>query len=129
MAAAKTSKPRQSQRAENGPATPSPETDQKQAGFIAIKEYQEASWSKRLLIALAADGPALLELSVGIGGQSLEDVAEVTIEQMAATVLDDLSDSDDMPSQDAARREKTQGWATLLQHPLIRSGWIGKSGA
>jgi Ca2+-binding EF-hand superfamily protein len=78
---------------------------------MAAPESPSESWSVQRVIALAATGPVVVDLSVNIGGQSLDEAAE------AATLRATTSITADM--------EKPWKWPALLDHPLVRSGWLG----
>lgn len=71
----------------------------------------EGTWTTRRLVALSPQGPAILDLSVGIDASSLEDASDTVVERIATQLFEDL--------------EKPVSWEDLVAHPLVKSGWLG----
>ena len=71
----------------------------------------EGTWTTRRLVALSPQGPAILDLSVGIDSSSLEDASNAVVERIAKQLFEDL--------------EKPVSWEDLVAHPLVKSGWLG----
>lgn len=71
----------------------------------------QGTWTTRRLVALSPQGPAILDLSVGIDASSLEDASDAVVERIAEQLFEDL--------------EKPVSWEDLVAHPLVKSGWLG----
>ncbi len=69
------------------------------------------SWTTRRLVALAPSGPCLIELSLSIGEQDIEQAASEMLGEIASELL--------------AETPETITWEDLLAMPLVRSGWLG----
>ena len=69
------------------------------------------TWTTQRIIGLGTRGPVIVDLSVNVGGRSLEEVARATIDNVAEQVAADL--------------KKPWSWTDLLEHRLIKSGWLG----
>ena len=69
------------------------------------------SWSVQRIIVFSATGPIIVDVSANIEGKSLDAAAEAATGRAIAQIAKDL--------------EKPWTWAKLLDHPLIRSGWLG----
>ncbi len=78
---------------------------------VAVPTQVPETWSVQRILALSAHGPIVIDLSVNIGGKSLDEAAESATSRAIATIAKDL--------------EKPWTWPKLLDHPLIRSGWLG----
>lgn len=77
----------------------------------ALSEEPPQTWSVQRIVALAATGPIVIDVSANIGGKSLDEAAKAATERAVAQIAKDL--------------EKPWTWSKLLDHPLIRSGWLG----
>jgi Ca2+-binding EF-hand superfamily protein len=71
----------------------------------------EPTWSVQRWIALAPDGPIMIELAANIGGEDLESVSQRAVQRAIEQITADLP--------------KPWSWDKLLDHKLIRSGWLG----
>ncbi len=69
------------------------------------------TWSVTRVLALEANGPIVVDVSVNIDGRSLDEAATAATEKVIAYIEKDL--------------ERPWSWEKLLDHPLIRSGWLG----
>ncbi len=69
------------------------------------------TWSVQRIIALQATGPRIIDISVNINGRSLDEAANEATQAVIAYIETDLP--------------PPWTWEKLLDHPLIRSGWLG----
>jgi hypothetical protein len=63
------------------------------------------------LIALDDDGPILIDVLISMGGASLEAAAKSYESMLAVELMGDQL----LPTH----------WSDLIEHPLVRSGWLG----
>ena len=91
---------------------PNPITDVAQSAseMVAPAEPPE-TWSVKRFVALAASGPIVIDMSVNLGGKSLEEASAAATGRAIIRIEKDL--------------EKPWTWSKLVEHPLIRSGWLG----
>ncbi|MDX1929894.1 MAG: hypothetical protein SFV81_25430, partial [Pirellulaceae bacterium] len=69
------------------------------------------TWTSQRIVALAANGPLVIDMSVNVGGKSLNEAAEAATLRATAKVREDM--------------EQPWQWQKLIDHPLVRSGWLG----
>ena len=69
------------------------------------------TWSVQRVVAVAASGPIVLDISVNIDGHSLDEAAAQATSFAIASIEKDL--------------KRPWTWDQLLEHPLIQSGWLG----
>ena len=73
------------------------------------------NWSVQRVIALQANGPRIVDISVNISGRSLDEATNEATEKVIAYIEKDLP--------------RPWTWEKLLDHPLVRSGWLGNLAA
>ncbi len=84
----------------------SPDTEPNPESFL-----QEGSWTVQRLIVLAKEGPMIIELMVQIGREDMDSASRLAVEPICEGIMSELGE------------EAT--WKQLLDHPLVRSGWLG----
>ena len=89
------------------PVTPASATDSEPApsGLTA------GNWTSIRLVALAEHGPCLIDLSINVGGSNLEQASQQPLLQLAQQLLEELP--------------TPASWSSLLELPLVQSGWLG----
>ncbi len=70
-----------------------------------------AQWTSQRLILLAPGGPKILDVKLAVGETELQKSLDQSTEKLASEVHMKLDGS--------------AMWTELLQHPLVKSGWIG----
>lgn len=73
--------------------------------------FESGNWTTKRLFALGTGGPFIIELQIGIAGQSLEEASAGVTEKLAEELFADI--------------EKPVTWEKLIEHPLVKSGWLG----
>ncbi|MCA9130030.1 MAG: hypothetical protein KDB22_23240 [Planctomycetales bacterium] len=71
---------------------------------------RSGTWTTRRMVALAVDGPKVIDFSVSVGAKSLEEAGESLLSAVVSELLDP---------------ETQVSWADLLDNPLVSSGWLG----
>ena len=74
-------------------------------------EALEGTWTTQKLIAYTRGGPRVIEFSVSLGGKSLEEVTQAVTEELSKELFDG--------------GEEQPQWESLLEQPLVQSGWLG----
>lgn len=101
---------------------PAMETDSESESLTAADAKGAAStptfspageWTTRKMVALVATGPLTIDLSVRMGGKSLEQASADATE----TVIAEL--------KQAAKSDEALKWESVLDMELVQSGWIG----
>jgi Ca2+-binding EF-hand superfamily protein len=76
-----------------------------------LERWRQGNWTTRRLVVMGDSGPLVIDLSLSIGLQSLQGASDAAVATVAETIFSDL--------------EKPVTWDALLEHPLVRSGWLG----
>ncbi len=71
----------------------------------------QQTWSTQRVVALLPNGPIVIDISVNIDGQSLEEATDNATRATIARIERDL--------------KRPWTWEQLLDHPLTQSGWLG----
>lgn len=82
-----------------------------EAAPVAAGWQPEGAWTKHRLLVLVPTGPVLIDLSVALGGKSLEEVQQARQQELVQELLEQLP--------------AAASWEALLELPVIRSGWLG----
>lgn len=72
---------------------------------------QAPTWTVKRIFALSANGPICIDVSINICAKAIDEASEVAVDRALARIDKDL--------------EKPWTWKKLLDHPLVRSGWLG----
>lgn len=75
------------------------------------EEMLKGTFTTQRLIALTPKGPTLVDLLVSVDGLSLDEATEQITQSIADEVFAEL--------------EEPVEWDTLLEQPLVQSGWLG----
>lgn len=71
----------------------------------------QQTWSTQRVVALPQNRPIVIDISVNIDGQSLEEATDNATRATIARIERDL--------------QRPWTWEQLLDHPLTQSGWLG----
>lgn len=69
------------------------------------------TWSAQRILALCATGPIVIDVSANIAGKSLDEAAKAATARAVAQIEKGLP--------------RPWSWPKLLDHPLVRTGWLG----
>lgn len=81
----------------------------KEPNVVALPKT--GSWTVQRLIVLAVQGPIVIDLNSQIDSKDLLSSLRSSVRDVSEKVLSDLGQS--------------ASWEKAIQHPLIRSGWLG----
>ncbi|MEZ6136826.1 MAG: hypothetical protein R3C53_18170 [Pirellulaceae bacterium] len=91
-------------------ANPAPKTEELD-NQLSLESAPQGTWTTRRLVALAPNGPVVVDLSFSVGGASLEEASAAAVADISEELL--------------GERTEPMKWAALLQLPVVRSGWLG----
>jgi Ca2+-binding EF-hand superfamily protein len=78
---------------------------------ISSEKIPTGSWTTQRLIAATVKGPVVIDLMLQVGENDLATASEAAIEPIAKTLIESST-------------EKVE-WKTILDQPLLKSGWLG----
>jgi Ca2+-binding EF-hand superfamily protein len=91
------------------PSSDSKPTDSSQVAMAPT--IPDGKWTKQRLILLNTKGPVVFDLMLRVGGHDLDGANKAAVEPIQKSLIDQLGES--------------PKWDSLLEVPLVKSGWIG----